>query len=961
MAFIKVKKMIQSKHINVKRSCRRFFCVVLVVGFISGISVSAREQSKGSRLDTILAKFPAEDSEQRDKAAAEFLLLGSEGIRAACRMLLSSQGGDDSVVRFALSGASIYVNRPGGEKERLIFAGSLLKALEESNNVEVRTFLLRLLQRVGKGESIGTISRYLKDKDLCEPAAQVLLSIGTAKAEKALIKVLDSVDRSSRVTIIKALGELKSREAVKKIKKYADSRDPEIRQAARFSLANSGDPEVEPYLNRYVLSASSYERNGAPALYLRYARRLAEENNTNMSIRICRDMIQYYQVTHEQNTAASALTLLTEILGENSIPELIAAADNPNQALRARAYELSEKFPGAEITSLWIKKAQEVESHIQAEIISLLGKRGDGSALPFVVDSLKSEYISVRLASISTSVQLGGEAVLEHLIPLLKTGEADEVNAVKTALLGFPAETAVDTALSVFPDSTPMVRTALIEILSAKGAEEYSELVLGEAQSQDDMLRKTALQALENLAGSAQLYRLFDLLETIENNAEILLVQNAIVAASNRIGQKDQRADPLLIRLDSIEDDKKIDFIRPLSRIGGEKALRAVTSYLDNDNSRIQTAAVYTLAQWQDKAALDALLKLCLNTEDRKIFYLAFQGYTRIIQESDLKPGEKFMQLKPTFSLSLTENEKKLLLSALSGIKSMDALRKVFEYMHEQELAPAAARAAVTIAFPEPGEEFGLTGMETYSVLNTALNYFENPVEIERINTYLKKLLAEQGFIPLFNGRDLTGWKGLVKDPIARAEMTPAELHKAQQEADEGMRAHWTVQDGVLIFDGKGESLCTAKEYKDFELLVDWKIEPGGDSGIYLRGSPQVQIWDPAQWPEGSGGLYNNQIHPNKPLQKADNPIGEWNTFRIIMTGEKVTVYLNGILVVDNVIMENYWERDKPIYPSGQIELQAHNSPLYFRNIYIREINSTDQEPELFTLLFNPTIGIFYE
>ena len=316
------------------------------------------------------------------------------------------------------------------------------------------------------------------------------------------------------------------------------------------------------------------------------------------------------------------------------------------------------------------------------------------------------------------------------------------------------------------------------------------------------------------------------------------------------------------------------------------------------------------------------------------------------------------MRLKPIFSLTLTENEKKLLLSALSGIKTMDALRKVFEYMQEQEMAPAAARAAVTIAFPEPGEEFGLTGMETYSVLNTALNSFENPVEIERINTYLKKLLAEQGFIPLFNGRDLTGWKGLVKDPIARAEMTSAELHKAQQEADKVMRAHWTVQDGVLVFDGKGESLCTAKEYKDFEFLVDWKIEPGGDSGIYLRGTPQVQIWDPAQWPEGSGGLYNNQIHPNKPLQRVDNPIGEWNTFRIIMIGEKVTVYLNGILVVDNVIMENYWERDKPIYPSGQIELQAHNSPLYFRNIYIREINPNGQEPELFTLLFNTTNNI---
>jgi hypothetical protein len=168
--------------------------------------------------------------------------------------------------------------------------------------------------------------------------------------------------------------------------------------------------------------------------------------------------------------------------------------------------------------------------------------------------------------------------------------------------------------------------------------------------------------------------------------------------------------------------------------------------------------------------------------------------------------------------------------------------------------------------------------------------------------------------------------------------MTPEKLAEAQKKADQQMREHWNVVDGALVFDGKGKSLCTAKDYGDFELLVDWKILPKGDSGIYLRGSPQVQIWDPNQRPEGSGGLFNNKKHPAKPLKCADKPIGQWNTFRIKMTGEKVTVWLNGELVVDNVVMENYWERDKPIYPTGQIELQNHGNTLYFKNIYLREI-----------------------
>jgi hypothetical protein len=194
------------------------------------------------------------------------------------------------------------------------------------------------------------------------------------------------------------------------------------------------------------------------------------------------------------------------------------------------------------------------------------------------------------------------------------------------------------------------------------------------------------------------------------------------------------------------------------------------------------------------------------------------------------------------------------------------------------------------------------------------------------------------GFVALFNGQDLTGWKGLVGSPKSRAAMTAEQLAAAQEKADAAVREHWQIQDGTLVFDGKGQSLCTAKDYGDFELLVDWKILANGDSGIYLRGSPQVQIWDAAKHAEGSGGLYNNQKNPSKPSKCADKPVGQWNTFRIKMVGEKVTVWLNDELVVDNVVLENYWERDKPIYPTGQIELQNHGNTLYFKNIYLREL-----------------------
>ncbi len=219
------------------------------------------------------------------------------------------------------------------------------------------------------------------------------------------------------------------------------------------------------------------------------------------------------------------------------------------------------------------------------------------------------------------------------------------------------------------------------------------------------------------------------------------------------------------------------------------------------------------------------------------------------------------------------------------------------------------------------------------------------------------------GFEAIFNGRDLSGWKGLIaSDANTRRALTGAPRDEAQAKADAAMKAHWSVVDGVLRYDGQGDSLCTASDYGDFELFVDWKIPPGADSGIYLRGTPQIQIWDPwdpriepgkpapstpeawvAQFANGrnlgSGGLWNNRKWRNAPLVLADRKPGEWNTFLIRMVGEKVSVWLNDTLVVDRVKLEDYWSKGtKPLPRTDQIELQHHGSELFFRNLFLREL-----------------------
>lgn len=205
------------------------------------------------------------------------------------------------------------------------------------------------------------------------------------------------------------------------------------------------------------------------------------------------------------------------------------------------------------------------------------------------------------------------------------------------------------------------------------------------------------------------------------------------------------------------------------------------------------------------------------------------------------------------------------------------------------------------------------------------------------------------GFVPLYNGKDLSGWKGMIpeedqdgKGPAWRRALPAKELAERQAKADASMREHWSVRDGAIFFDGLkgGTSIATTKDYRDFEMLVDWRLlRVYGDSGFYLRAMSQVQIWDPNTWGgQGSGGLWNNEKGFFGATSREDRPIGDWNTFRMRMVGDKVTVWVNGVKVVDAVPLENCWNYDLPIPDCENIQLQCHGDPVEFRNIFIKEL-----------------------
>lgn len=226
--------------------------------------------------------------------------------------------------------------------------------------------------------------------------------------------------------------------------------------------------------------------------------------------------------------------------------------------------------------------------------------------------------------------------------------------------------------------------------------------------------------------------------------------------------------------------------------------------------------------------------------------------------------------------------------------------------------------------------------------------YTDAQAEKEDLNAPPGWLVVPEGYTALMNAKSLHGWQGRFADIESVKKMSADERKNAQAEADKAMKENWMVsEEGTLIFDGRGQGISTIKHYRHFDLMFQWKIKPRGSTGIYLRGYPQVQLWDTRMMEVGSGGLFNNKGEGKTPLERADKNTGLWNQARVRMLEDRVWVWMNDKLVVDGARLENFYNREGKIAESGPIEIENDDNTLYFRNMFIREISDEEAKNEL--------------
>ena len=945
---------------------KKYLSILTAILLATGALMAQLPQGRTSAtiIADALAQLPADNQTQYNRTMTDLVSTGEQGLLDLIGRMNPPGNRSNEALDYAISGWTNFV--ANDDAKRALAANAFGKALNQSLDNEVKAFVIRQLGQIGTDNNVETLSAFLKDSHLSAPAVQALASIGSEKANQAIVAALSgNAPDAVKFNIVNALTQTGYSQAEPALlSTLSQNPSAELSNALLTALGSLGSRNaLIPLKNAAQKVNYSYQlNNNATASYLSLLKRLTH-TDVKLVEKEANGLLNFAIKQNRSDLKVAAAGLLLAIPSTDKNKLLNSALKDGDIAYLARllnAYPFNNDRKAVE--RIMKELSPKASAEKQTAIIYWLGDKKVANTANMLANFATSGNKMVQKAAISSLAKIGNEQAMLVLAGLLKSQDDETVLLAKDALSTYKGDISY-TLASVFNESGDVGKKAILQLIANRKMESQYNLVYNQMFTGNENVKTEAANTLQYVSTDKNLPDLFTLLEQ-SDAANVPALQQAVNAALSYLPANEQ------MKLVSDRMNKSVNkhlYYTALANSGSQKAMEMITKAYNTETGANKNAAFDALTNWKSFNSIYPMLDIARNSKNKNELSKVTDAIVATINKSNETGAIKYLYLREVMQFAQTEKQKNDILRLLGNTGQYQAMLFVAPYMDNVALSENAALAAMNIATNYPA----FAGVVTTGILQKVSKTLKNPdagYQRESIKKYLDENPQDGGFVSIFNGKNLDGWKGLVENPIKRAKMTPKELAAAQVKADAAAKTGWVIENGELLFTGKGDNLCTNKQYGDFEMLVDWKLYPGPepDAGIYLRGTPQVQIWDTARVnvgaQVGSGGLYNNQQNPSKPLKVADQKVGEWNTFRIKMIGERVSVWLNDELVTDNVVLENYWNRSQPIFPTEQIELQAHGSKVAYRDIFIKEIERpepfqlpADEKKEGFRVLFDGT------
>ena len=845
------------------------------------ITFSQDLRTTETRVADLLARMPVNTIPELNRQMKEMNEIGPEGREKIISLIVPPGSGDDTRARFAVESYSRYLSDYGHEDDKFDWESECIDAILSTGYPMVRSFFLSQLKYIGTDRSASYASGFLTDPDLCKPAVAVIASADSYQKEDLLAASLKISNLPCAASVMNELATMKSDKAVNEYISWYKKGDREVRTAALNAMAESGDMAVRKTLKSAASDASyAWEPEGSAAALVRYARNIADRGELKIMEEICAEITREAALQYK----IAALEALVHYKGYEAMHYLVSAFSQGEIEYRMAALSLAQDIPGKAATRKWTDIFTGMDEKRKAEIIYMLGERGDLLAAPLIENTLYCPSAVLRTASAMALAKLRGRDAVPELIDYVRSYETveDQVAAYHALLMTADSRKR-DQVADALEGSGNVTKATLLMVLAAGGENRFFDIMMDYTASVNPTLRTVAFMELRNLAEPHNQEQLTDLLPDVSTDASLVNVQQALIAALQDADDKQERISMLISDMQESGEVRK--FVPVLAGLGGEKAVRAVYREFKKGNAEIRAVTFDALAGWPGSEALDPLYDICASG-NKNYSERAFYAYLDMVSEASSGNEKKMSLLQKIEPYALTDRQKEDLSDAINELE--ESQKKVSDEPEEKT----------------PGRNF-LTEKE-----------------------------KNEGFVLLFNGKDLDNWTGNKDSYIA--------------------------EDGMIVVrpeEGSGGNIYTENEYSDFILRFEFMLSPGANNGLGIRAplkgdaayeGMELQILDNTAeiYADLQPYQYHGSVYGVIPARRGFlKPPGEWNYQEVIADGSRIKVVLNGTVIVDGDIeyARQNGTMDKRDHPglkrnSGHIGFLGHGSELKFRNIKIREL-----------------------
>lgn len=840
---------------------------------------------------------------------------------------------DYSQSRDLLSAVSGMVNAVGEHPvERKLFAAKMAALLGSDASDPCKVFLCRQLAIIGTEDQVASLSPLLVEEKYSDMARYALERISGEKTCAAMRAALANASGRAQIGLLNSLGVLGDEQAVPPLAGLANGPEATVAAAAVAALGKIGGPQAERVLKTLSLTAKDQFLNEVYDAYLGCADKLAAGNKRSQALAVYSMVYSNCSSFYIRSVALRGMVTASE---NSAATVILTVLEGDDQAMQAVAVSQAGEIPGQKATTAFAQMLPRLSPEMQVKLLAVLGYRGDRAALPEVLKALKSEDEFVRVAALNTLGDIGDASTVSLLAQTAAQGLNASSQSARKSLYQLQGGGVDPEIMNLLAKSDPKVEVELIKAVAQRKIASAVPTLLKSATNADSEIRQTSLKALCEVAEGESMPALVDLLVNAQTDADRTEAENTVVAVAGKASRGPNPSQPILALYPSARDSViKVSLIKVLGDIGDDSSLSLLEKALAEPDKEISHAAARALSAWPNPGPLSALQKCEQTTDDNLTRTLALRGWIRLIGLDKGRDAAQTLALYgEAMKRSIEAFEKKAVLAGLAEVRTRDSLKMTAAYLEDESLKSEAALAVSRIACPLNDQDNGLRGSDVINALKKAAVAIGETSERKKVEDYLSTMPEdEEGFVSMFNGKDLDGWQG----------------------------GDFVVADGVMICHGHngGGLTYTKSQFTNFVMRFELKLTPSANNGLNFRS--RNSRWNEIQILDDAHPVYTN-LHPYQThgslygVVSAKRgflkPAGHWNYEEVVADGPHIRVTLNGTVILDADLNKLDLDHclDGTAHPglrdaSGDLgwlgHLNGYEQPgdVFFRNIRIKTL-----------------------